>query len=105
MSRVKCLACSIRIEFAPASPCSYRRVVNRNRLRTQSRTNKKVKGTAQTHHGRRPIKPVDPVEPPADGPTEPSAGPAVSSSGVTEPDPDTAVRGSPPAAMLRWSWP
>src|SRR5512146_1828262 len=42
------------MELAPASPCSYRRVVNRKRFRTQSTANRTAKGTAQTHHGRRP---------------------------------------------------
>src|SRR5712691_6399094 len=41
------------MELAPPSPCSYRRVLNRKRLRTQSRANSAAKGTAQTHHGRR----------------------------------------------------
>src|ERR1700727_869950 len=63
MSRVKCLAWLIRIEFAPASPCSYRWVVNRKWLRTHSRANKRAEGTTHTHHGRRPADPVDPVEP------------------------------------------
>src|SRR4051812_45712849 len=42
------------MELAPPSPCSYSRVVNRKPFRAQSRPNKTAKGTAQTHHGRRP---------------------------------------------------
>src|ERR1700744_2569006 len=53
MSNVKCLACAIRIELAPPSPCSYSRLENRNEFRAQSMMNSAANGAAQIHQGRR----------------------------------------------------
>src|SRR5580658_8575167 len=73
MSSVKCLACVIRIELAPASPCSYRRVVNRNPLRAQSTANSSANGIAQIHQGRPPSARSATAESATAGPTAPVA--------------------------------
>ncbi len=79
------------MELAPPSPCSYRRVLNKKRLRTQSSANSTAKGTAQTHHGRRPAAGAAGSAPLA---------PAVS--GAAGPEPGATVMRSPPAVMVRW---